>query len=247
MQKTLYIIRGEHTDELLDDIAMKEASACYDLHLNIVGAIARKTGCSAYFSDGQKQEEAKLFNSLLNAAALSPSVAEELMSIMQNCAGEVKGSEDAVKDFQLFLQLRREGIPIKFMPTEGKIDHFEILKSATLEGKLPLRDYVSSRLLVNQGGDPDLLILSNKVGPFLNDYRDRCVFENVRDFAEQTNILFMGRDHALKDFADRPHPFAIHEMEIYYDSGVHIRGNVPSFCKPLLEASEGVEQRVAYF
>ena len=77
--------------------------------------------------------------------------------------------------------------------------------------------------------------------------RDSIIFENIVKYGNEKNIFFIGYDHKLKDFNDKPHDFQICRINVphYYRRAITIDG-LPAHLKLLFNSyiQEGLTGQV---
>ena len=232
MAKLLYIIKGEHTDEMLTDEVNAGALACHEVQIGLLSEIARQTGCTTYFEDGMSEDSAQFGNDLLEKiAASSDGEKERIFRILEDWAESQGAYSDDIDTIRGFADLWGQGIPIRYYKTE---DEFDVL--GMLKGRVPDEDYALACSYVMKGGDPCGLMTSKKLWPVLMIYRDKNIYENVHAQARGINILFVGRFHSLEDFRKGGHEFKIYEVEVAFNNdGIVIKGVLPACFKSYID------------
>jgi hypothetical protein len=80
-KKVLYLLRGEHTDELYCREAMDEILECSRVQVELIKEIARKTRCTALFWDYISLDDAGFFNRAIKKGDENGRLEEDLRDI----------------------------------------------------------------------------------------------------------------------------------------------------------------------
>jgi hypothetical protein len=106
-----------------------------------------------------------------------------------------------VRKFESMARIWKAGIPITHLPTE---DSNGFLSSIVYLYRLPI------------------------VADMLGAWRDSRIFQNVCQFGHDKNIIFIGSEHRLRDFAEKEHDFRIWRIDFVEDTyNIVVGGSLP--------------------
>jgi len=232
-KRELFIVGGQHCVPWEPPGRTKNFM---DLQSALIGKIAARKKCTGYFEDGMSKADAFIFNGLLERLVVSDYNGR--MDLLEKIQMGEKAADDygSLVSLKMMYSLRMQGIPIQYLETEAEMDPLEVL-----HGKLPFSVFeqlvFASELMTDNLGPEegaDILCSMLHGNPLcwaiLMNARDRSIFEKVSKNAKESNVMFIGRSHALDPFNENGQGFEVHRVDFKAGDGgnITVYGGMPS-------------------
>jgi len=254
-KRELYIVGGEHCLSRLDP---KQAKDFVNLEMGLIEMIALRKRCTGFFEDGMSKEDAGFFNRLIANLEASDGPGQERM-LEHLWEGEEKADGyGAALSIEMMAGIRKAGIRISYLPMEEPFDALGIL-----EGKIPFEEFdillgVMENAINDLGEEEGREMLrsiihgNQQYWELLMRERDPTIFGNVSKYAEERNIMLIGRDHLLDDFRKKKHNFEVRRVDLVEGAPgvIQMRGSMPPSLKPIFDSlgrqNAGLEVQVTF-
>ena len=199
--RNLYIVAGSQPPNRNSEINGVPESVLgqFELQFSLLESIALKEKCTGFFCDGQDEEDADSWESILEDYLKDESgFIKQLKEKQENLSVcEKLQLIFELRELYMMRNIRQNGLLIRYFPTDLK---FNPNITRTIEE----RDYI--------------------------------IFQNILKYGEDNNILFIGYNHKLEEFAKKEHDFNFCRVNIptYYQEAIMVE-NLPERLYPLFD------------